>query len=335
MLRQEIYSIFKEELLKSIEQMNPQGKEVKILICGQSGSGKRTLLKNLFGISIPKDTQTRNEYFLVKSVKIRLLDIEKSDKLDEKIFDDEIDLIWYCARSSHLISSDWYFAVLDYLSHYAPAALVIPLKKGLFFKKHVKKLATVLDRFSTSDFFILSDDEVTGIQNLLNWSIEELSSGMDEELLASSDSKSILKMKRDLIAQKIIPSYTSGAGVIGAVPIPFSDAILLIPEQVAMTIHILKIYGLEQSAKVITGIISSTFLSQIGRITSGALLKILPGGIVFGTVVNGSVAASFTWCLGMAINEICYQYLESGEDVSFEEFFHIDKLKTQIEKIGK
>jgi len=125
--------------------------------------------------------------------------------------------------------------------------------------------------------------------------------------------------------------YTSGAGVIGAVPIPFSDAMLLIPEQVAMTVHILKIYGLEQSGRVITGIISSTLLSQLGRLAAGSLIKILPGvGSVTGSIANGSIAASFTWALGMAISELAYRYkkaVATGLKISFEEFYKSQDIK--------
>lgn len=336
MIKHHVYSAFRDSLMKSLEEICITEKEIRILVCGLPGSGKRQLLQDIFGPAIPPKLQKdeKKETFRIKSVEIILLNIEQSDRIDQIIPKDEVNLIWYIVRSSKLISSDFHFSVLEYLNFYGPVALVIPMKRGLFFQKHLKKLEHRLGEIESSPFFLLMDEDITGIQNLLDWSIEILFDGMEEEFLSASQTTASLDAKREVVAKKIIPFYTSGAGAIGLIPIPISDALILLPAQIAMTVHIFHIYQLEKSAKSITGVVGSTILSQIGKIAASSIIKLIPGGAVAGAIINGSVAASFTWALGMAINQLAYSYRLSGENngKSFDDFFNTQAINEQIEE---
>lgn len=86
-------------------------------------------------------------------------------------------------------------------------------------------------------------------------------------------------------------------------PIPFADAFLLVPTQVAMLAGISAAFGLELSTAFLstlvaaaTGVVGATFA---GRALVGNLIKLLPGaGPAVGGGINAAMAAALTVALG-------------------------------------
>ena len=76
----------------------------------------------------------------------------------------------------------------------------------------------------------------------------------------------------------------------GFIPIPFSDAALLVPTQVAMIASITTIFGIEVSKGLLTSFVSSTIGSAgatiLGKTIVANLLKLIP---VAGTVAGGAI----------------------------------------------
>lgn len=102
--------------------------------------------------------------------------------------------------------------------------------------------------------------------------------------------------------KKIIHTATVAAGVVCASPIPFSDAALLIPIQIAMIAGLYKKNGLSISKGVIKGALKASIISGFGKSLSGNLLKFIPVvGTVTGGVINAGVAVGFTEFLGFSI----------------------------------
>lgn len=100
-----------------------------------------------------------------------------------------------------------------------------------------------------------------------------------------------LKIKKDR-ARGIIAGAAAGAAVIAATPIPFSDAAILIPAQIAMFASISYIYGLDITktalASIVTGGLGSAFATVAGQSLVANVLKIIP---FVGSVVGGAIAA--------------------------------------------
>lgn len=119
--------------------------------------------------------------------------------------------------------------------------------------------------------------------------------------------KSGLQNKQAIIA---IQTASLAAAGIGASPIPFTDATLLIPTQTAMIVAIYRAYGRSISEGAVKGVLSSLATTTIARGVVGNVIKFIPGiGTITGGIINTGVAVAFTQTMGLAIAE----RLEAGE----------------------
>ena len=345
MIQKEMLEALRAEFMKSLQNLESLERIPRLLIIGRKRTGKEELLDCLFGKTDEIEQEGNVTALKFRYVEVLLYDLEESDHYQSELPEllDSVDVLWYCSTGPLLLKKEWDFQVLLTLQQYCPTALVVTSLKGWMFSSRLKRLQIKLAEYYEGPVYPAylktgkrsdgkKEEDWSG---LLTWSVSVLEDSLQGDFIASSENIDLLDEKRDFIVRKIIPSYASGAGVVGAVPIPFSDALLLVPEQVAMTVHILKIYGLEQSGRIVSGMIGSTLLSQIGRLTAGSLVKLIPGaGSITGGAVNGSVAASFTWALGMAVSGTAYRYkkaVASGLRMSFEEYFKGQDFKNLVE----
>ena len=112
----------------------------------------------------------------------------------------------------------------------------------------------------------------------------------------------------------------------GFIPIPFSDAALLVPTQVAMIASITTIFGIEVSKGLLTSFVSSTTGSAgatiLGKTIVANLLKLIPvAGTVAGGAISGSTAGLLTAALGEAyikVMEKVYKGELTSEDLYAE-----------------
>ena len=111
-------------------------------------------------------------------------------------------------------------------------------------------------------------------------------------------------------ANKIVIGAAVAAGGVGAVPIPFADAPLLVANQVALLTSVavtfkinIKKDGLKTLVYAALGVGGATL---IGRTIVSNLIKFIPGvGSVIGGAISASTAAIITYALGYAFIEIC------------------------------
>lgn len=110
-------------------------------------------------------------------------------------------------------------------------------------------------------------------------------------------------------AAGIVRQSAAAAAVIGATPIPFADAALLIPTQITMIARITAAYGLPPSKSRALAIAGSVVLTggatMVGRFAVTNLLKFVPGGVVAGSAISGTVAAALTKTVGAAWSRVC------------------------------
>ncbi|MDR2833898.1 MAG: hypothetical protein LBV67_09295, partial [Streptococcaceae bacterium] len=102
----------------------------------------------------------------------------------------------------------------------------------------------------------------------------------------------------------IIHSASVLAGATGGIPIPFADAFVIVPIQVAMITALYNIYGQSISEGLIKGVIKSTMLTTMGR----QIVKFIP---FVGWFVSAGVAAALTEAIGWAT----VSFLEEGKDI--------------------
>ncbi|GHQ54179.1 hypothetical protein JP0070_09040 [Helicobacter pylori] len=105
---------------------------------------------------------------------------------------------------------------------------------------------------------------------------------------------------------KTIIHFASGAtGGVGLIPIPFSDALAIVPIQAGMIYKMNDAFGVKMkdsvAASLITGLLGVTAVVQVGRTLVNGLLKFIPGaGSVAGAVISGTTAAIITEGIGFA-----------------------------------
>jgi uncharacterized protein (DUF697 family) len=127
-------------------------------------------------------------------------------------------------------------------------------------------------------------------------------------------------MKLSNSEHTIIHSATVAAGIVGANPIPFSDAALLVPIQTTMIVALYKKNGLTISQGVVKGVLKATLISGFGKSLAGNLFKFIPGvGTIAGGIINTGVAVMFTEFLGFSVAK----ELHEVEDVDILELTQV------------
>ena len=106
------------------------------------------------------------------------------------------------------------------------------------------------------------------------------------------------------------------AAIIGCSPIPFSDAVLLVPVQLTMMARLHKIFGQSWSESLGKSLSKELIVVGLGRSAVGNIVKLIPAvGTVAGAAINGTVASTITESLGW----VTVKMLNDGEDI-FDQF---------------
>lgn len=123
--------------------------------------------------------------------------------------------------------------------------------------------------------------------------IEETNRLMPEGFKAAEKdlSQFILNRKRAL-AQSVVTAATTAGVVIGAIPIPFSDAVLLTPTEITEINAIARIYGIkndENCKMILDSIVEVGTVGVAAKVLIGAL-KAIPGINLAAGVINAVIA---------------------------------------------
>ncbi|HBN83975.1 MAG TPA: GTPase, partial [Clostridiales bacterium] len=185
------------------------------------------------------------------------------------------------------------------------------------------------------------DDDYIVKAHGLDKLIQVMGAVLDKELLST-----LYNVQKASIAAKVkhaqgIVTATVAAGFTeGFTPVPFADAALLIPTQVAMIASITAVFGLQINRGIITAFIYSALgtsgATVTGRAVVSNLLKLIPGaGQIVGGLISGSTAAVITKALGNAyiklMEGICKGELKESDLNSesakerFRSLFHQEK----------
>lgn len=128
--------------------------------------------------------------------------------------------------------------------------------------------------------------------------------------------------KKKAVAAIINQAVVVAAGV-GATPIPFADAALLVPNQVAMIARITAAYGLPPNRSRALATAGSVVLTggatMAGRYAVTSLLKFIPGGAIAGSAISATVAGALTKAVGHSWSRVC-EYALTMDDATRETF---------------
>ncbi|GHV50190.1 GTPase [Synergistales bacterium] len=333
-------------------------KNINIVVVGKSGSGKSTLINAVLGketaeagVGAPVTRTTQSfggeeiPLTLYDTVGIEL-DEDKSrqsrNDVEELVrnsslegdTDSHIHIMWYCVNS---MGKRFEPPEADLISRFEKehdVPVFIVLTQCVSQKSADELSQTIKDMVSDANVLkVLSEDFETdtavvssfGIDELLKSSIENLQGHMARAAKRGLENKAAE-------ARKYVKGFSAGAFVTGFTPIPFSDAPLLVAEQIGMITAISVIFDLPFSKSVIAQIASSigapVAASFVGRTIVSNALKFIPG---IGTLAGGAISAVTATAITAAVGELYIRVLMSiCRDLSSEELLDSDTVLERV-----
>lgn len=349
-----------QDCIDAINKKIKNLKKLNIVVIGKSGVGKSTLINSVFrenlaetGVGKPVTTQMRkiekkNYPLAIYDTPGFELDHGQQDKVKDELIEtinkglaaqdinQAIHCIWYCVNvgSNRTFDNSEIKWIRDFTEANkitrVPVMVVLtqacPKKKAAEMKALVEaenldivKVIPVLAQ--DMDF----DEEYVarayGLDTLIDVMMQSLPNELQDTL--QNVQKASLEAKKKYAHAAVATAVATTFGE-GFAPIPFSDAALLVPTQIAMIASITVIFGLDVSKSVLTGFVSSTIgaggATILGKTIVSNLLKLIPGvGTAIGGVISGTTAGLLTTALGEAyikIMEEVYKGELRSEDLS-------------------
>lgn len=315
-----------------------------LLVLGKTGVGKSTLINAIFGESVARTgigspVTTGSRLYVSRTGNLGLYDtrgfelgapaVEVLTELREFIASkrtadasEHIHVAYYCVRAGdHRLEP----AELEFIRGIhdlgIPVFLVLTqvhAKGGNYRPEHVEFAQYIYEQglpiylgrpFLTA---ALGDPslgyEPHGVKDLVEATFAAAPEAAQLALAAAQVVDRDLKLKAARVRIKMAAGL---AASVGAAPIPFSDAALIVPIQTGMMAAISQIYQVPMDASLAAGLAASTAATNLGRSLAANALKLIPGaGSVAGSAVSASVASSFTYAMGEAWARVCSMMLD-------------------------
>lgn len=358
-----------------------------VLVIGNSGVGKSTLINAVLGEDRAEtswgSTGTTRELKLyeVDDLPFRLIDTVGFEPtwLKEKLAinsvnkwsresakkgneDTGINIIWFCVDGT---ANKLFIKALENLSRatkiWNSIPVVVVITKSYSEPDRPKNIEMVHNAFAkqkrtknvckvvpvVASTFTLNDTAYAppyGINELIDFTIEIMPEGIKANQKDLSRFKLIRKRS---FAHSVVGAATLAGVVVGAVPVPFSDALILGPTEFAMVSAIAGIYQInknEQFKQLVNRMIQAGTIGVAAK-TALSALKAIPGINIAASAANAVVAGVFISLLGEAsvyIFEQIYLGEKSVADIDWvnkiiESKFSnqfIEKIKEAFAKIG-
>jgi uncharacterized protein (DUF697 family)/GTP-binding protein EngB required for normal cell division len=243
--------------------------------------------------------------------------------------DEQIHAVWYLVRwSDRRFERSQEQFVRELASLGLPVIVVmtqVPSRDGavhpeaLEFARYIEGLGlplrpagrVVLTNALTDTF---TESPVFGLQTLLDDTYAVIPDVVEAALTAAQMLD--IGRKKKAVAAIINQAVVVAAGV-GATPIPFADAALLVPNQVTMIARITAAYGLppnrSRALSTAGSIVLTGGATMAGRYAVTSLLKFIPGGAIAGSAISAAVAGALTKAVGLAWSRVCEYSLTMDE----------------------
>jgi uncharacterized protein (DUF697 family)/GTP-binding protein EngB required for normal cell division len=326
-------SYFSEQRQREAEELG----HANILITGQTGVGKSTLINAIFRAELAQEgvgrpVTQRLQRHDAPGVPVTIFDtpgIELGDAKDAVIADFKntittsrrgapesfIHIAWYCIDAGQARIQDYDVDIIRALAEEVPVILVLTQCVD---EQRASALETAI---AAEDLPIQSVPvrtlakarrigretiEPTGLEELVRRTEHILPEAVKGAFVNAQGVVISLKVK---YARAVVTASAAAAAAVGAAPIPVSDAIILMPVQVGMLGGITAVFGIEMSAqsttRLLVGLVGEGGVSQVGRQLAAGLLKVIPGA----SVINAGVASALTAALGEAYIQLCSEVL--------------------------
>lgn len=334
------------------EEFNKVRRNIKrpnILVMGATGAGKSSLVNLVFGqeLAVVGAGKPVTEGVLAyENQLVRIYDSEGYESGQEqqarfkaRVIDfinrqennlaERVHLVWYCiSQANHRVLDIDLDTIRTIAAMKVPLAVVLTQADQVSEADSEQMLATVRNNCPGVTIFEISTNPTVGlsVDPLIKWAVDNLPEALRIGFISAS--KQAIEQKRRE-SHNIVLQHSAAAAVTAASPIPFSDAPLLVGNQMAMLARLASIWDLPGLQAVAGGGTLGMLISQLGRTLAGNLVKLIPGvGSLMGGVVNTSVASALTGAIGYAVTEICAQILadelNGGPIKELSEYFSTD-----------
>jgi len=318
------------------EKFTEAGRDIgrfNLAIFGKTGVGKSTLVNAIFGEVVAKTgigspvTEGSHLYMHVsghfgaldtrgleigKDNSIILRDLEQYVReMRKSSLPEQLHIAWYCVRASDRRFEDTEEAFIRALVRLGlPVLLVftqVSMRSGQYHPDAIELISAIRDRdlplrgelpfftYAKADEF--AGLEPHGLHELLNATFRIAPEGVRAALTAAQ--KIDVKRKHDA-AIKAISAAAAAAAAVGATPIPFSDAVILVPIQLGMMARVSHIYDIDIENASTAALASAAAATTTGRNLVTGLIKLVPG---IGSVVGGAIAAGTAFAITLAVGQ--------------------------------
>ena len=301
-----------------------------VLIAGKTGVGKSTLINAVFqgrmaetGQGRPVTQHTRR--ISKEGIPVSIYDTKGLEIKDYKPILDElfafiknqntqqdpqthIHVAWLCLAEGSKRVEDAELSLLKQLSTIIPVIVVITtgVADGGFKKTVQDLMPEARNVVRVNSVPQLLDGGISipqhGLAVLVEITMEVMPEGQKNAFAAAQRINLQQKVNR---AHKVVAAASAAAATAAAIPVPFSDALAIVPIQISMLAGISACFGLDVSrgflGTVVGGAFSSLAGTLAGRAAVGSLLKFFPGiGSIAGGIISAAIATTLTVAFGEA-----------------------------------
>ena len=336
-------------------------KRPNLMIVGGTGVGKSSLINHIFGKTIAEvgtgQPVTRGCHrYEDANIPLVIFDTEgyevtegkpSTGNFREKIIpeikqrkfkalDEQIHLIWYCLSVANHRVTDFDLDNLRLITGELdiPVAVVLtqcdaePIdddgngETSRAFRNVLREHGIHCEVFETCANNPSHDPELKlDLEKLIAWSSASLKDDALRQSFVAAQIASLPAKRSE--AMTIIMTYSgTTAASAGLNPVPMSDALLIVPQQMAMAASMAKLYGFGSMGEMAVSLLKGQILSLVGRQLAASLTKMIP---VLGQIINAAVAGAITGALGLALVEVYERavdgYLKTGKSPDWARLF--------------